>query len=278
LSDGRTAARHWLDGLDPCRVMYRNGYTPDPWQREILRLRPRRAILAWGRQVGKTRALSALALSELFYRPGSLVLISSYNQKKSKEMLLKVMELYKPFAAEFPIIVDTTEEKRFGNGSRVLALTGDDDSPRSYTADIVLLDEAAFTSDGLRASIDACLAVHDGPLIAMSTPPPHPSGWWYGTWTRDETLEPDRAAGADRGGWQAAVGDDGWYRTLVRSTECPRISGQFLARARVDIGDEQYLREYECRFPDRGKFTGNRPFDPVKIAAIPRVSAAAFGG
>lgn len=278
MSDGRTCARYWLNGLDPCQVMLRNGYTPDPWQSEILRKRPRRAILCWGRQVGKTRCLSAFALSELFYRPGSLVLISSYNQKKSKEMLLKVMELYKPFADEFALAVDTTEEKRLANGSRVIALTGDDDSPRSYTADVVLLDEAAFTNDGLRASIDACLAVKNGPLVAMSTPPTHPSGWWYGTWTRNETLQPDEAAGPDRGGWFAQQCSDGWYRTMVRSTECPRISPAFLEQARLDNGEENYLREYECQFPDRGRFSSNRPFAPQKVAAIPRVAMEAFGG
>lgn len=273
-----SAARYWLNGIDPCQIMTRNGYTPDPWQSELLRSRPYRAIVCWGRQSGKTRAVSAVVLSQALFRPPSLILISSYNQKKSKEMLIKVMELYKPFAFEFPLTVDTTEEKRFGHGSRIIALTGDDDSPRSYTADIVVLDEAAYTSDGLRASIDACLAVNNGPLVAMSTPPPQPVGWWYGTWTRDEALDPSQAAGPDRGGWQAAVGDDGWYRTMVRSNECPRISSRFLSQARVDIGDEQYLREYECKFPDRGKFTGNRPFDPAKVAAIPRVAAAAFGG
>ena len=257
MREGAWAAGVLLDGLDPCRIFTRNGRTPYPYQVTLLRNRPHRGLVAWGRQSGKSSAVSALVLAQAFYRAPSLVVVSSFAERQSKELLLKAMELYRPFASEFPLVVDAKNEKAFVNGSRIVALPGKADSARSLSgASLVVLDEAGWTTDELRVAIDPLLSTLDGDLIAMSTPPELADGWWWRTWTQNGRLCAEEAV---------TRADDGWVRTWVPSTECPSISAEYLAAARVDFERMGKLREFEreylCRFPDATGDTDNpRPF------------------
>jgi len=272
---GSFAAAAVLDGLDPCRIFARNGLAPYDYQVPILRQRPHRGLVAWGRQSGKSSAISALVLDEVFYRAPSLVVVSSFAERQSKELLLKAMDLYQPFADEFPLVVDSKSEKVFRNRSRIVALPGTADSARSFSGvALVILDEAALPAekptqtDELRVAIDPLLSTLDGDLIAMSTPPEIADGWWWRTWTQNGRF----------GGEDAVEGakDDGWIRTFVPSTRCPSISPEFLAATRADFERmgklRQFEREYLCRFPEtKGDSTNPRLFTPDVLDRI-------FGG
>ena len=256
---GEWASGAILDAIDPCRIFARNGQTPYPYQTQLLRNRPHRGLVAWGRQTGKSTAVSALVLSQVFYRAPSLVVVSSFAERQSKELLLKAMELYRPYAAEFPLTVDAKNEKGFANGSRVVALPGKADSARSLSgASLVVLDEAGWTTDELRVAIDPLLSTLDGDLIAMSTPPEEAGGWWWRTWTQNGRLGAEEAV---------ERADDGWLRTFVPSTSCPSISPEFLESTRADFDRmgkrREFEREYLCRFPDaHGNDDNPRPFTP----------------
>lgn len=250
MTAGDWATRRVLEGIDPCRIMARNGLTPYTYQTGLLRHRPHRGLVAWGRQTGKSSSVSALCLDEAFYRAPAEIVVSSFAERQSKELLRKAMELYKPYAYEFPLKTESKTEVVLRNRSRIIALPGKADSARSFSGvALVVLDEAGFTTDELRAVIDALLSTTDGDLIAMSTPPPEPGGWWWSTWTQ-----------AGRYGAEEAVTacDDGWTRSLIRSSDCPGISAEFLAASRADaerIGAlDAWMREYECQFPvlDKG--------------------------
>lgn len=254
---GVWAAGAVLDGLDPCRIFHRNAREPYDYQVKLLRNRPHRCLVAWGRQSGKSSAVSALVLDQAFHRAPSLVVVSSFAERQSKELLLKAMDLYRPYAAEFPLTVDAKSEKAFANGSRIVALPGKADSARSLSgASLVVLDEAGWTTDELRVAIDPLLSTLDGDLIAMSTPPEEATGWWWRAWTQNGRLGAEEAVG---------LANDGWVRTFVPSTMCPSISAEYLAAARADFERMGKLREFEreylCRFPDAAGDSDNpRPF------------------
>ena len=275
MREGAAAAAAVLDGLDPCRIFARGGKIPYEYQVPILRNRPHRGLVCWGRQTGKSLSVSALVLDESFYRAPSLVVVSSFAERQSKELLLKAMELYQPYAEEFPLTVDARSEKVFANGSRIVALPGTADSARSFSGvSLVILDEAGLPADKptqtdeLRIAIDPLLSTLDGDLIAMSTPPEIADGWWWRTWTQN-----GRYGG--EGAVQSAK-DDGWVRTFVPSTRCPSISPEFLAATRADFERMGKLREFEreylCRFPDvRGDSSNPKLFTPEILDRI-------FGG
>lgn len=278
MREGAWAAGVVLDGIDPCRIFARNGKEPYSYQTPVLRNRPHRGLIAWGRQAGKSACVSGLVLSEVFYRAPSLVVVSSFAERQSKELLLKAMELYRPYAAEFPLTVDAKNEKGFANGSRIVALPGKADSARSLSgAALVVLDEAGWTTDELRVAIDPLLSTVDGDLIAMSTPPEEAGGWWWRTWTQNGRLGAEEAV---------EKADDGWVRTFVPSTRCPSISAEFLAATRADFERMGKLREFEreylCRFPDStGDLDNPRPFTAEvldRIFGAPAEAAADMPG
>lgn len=233
-----------LDSIDPCVIFRRNGLTPDPWQAELLRAMPRMALVCWGRQVGKTTALAALALHRALYRPGSRVLLASFNLDKAKEMLGKAADLYAPWQSEVPMEAQTTEHLGLRNGSQVDAIPARPTAARGPTAKLVVLDEAAWTSYELFSTIFPTLMRTGGTLVAVSTPPEVAGGWWWDAWTKGGGVPGEEAAGR---------ASDLWLRSYVPSTRSPYATPEHLEQARAVMAPDDFAREYECQFPSQDK-------------------------
>lgn len=261
-------ATRLADAIDPCRILERNWIAPDPWQTEILRSQPRRALVCWGRQSGKSTTFAASALHTAFYRPGTLTILASFNHDKAKDLLARAMALYKPYEDEFPLTAETTEHAMFANGSEILTIPARPGSARGPTAHKVILDEAAWTSETLLSEVLYTLSTTNGPLIALSTPPEQPRGWWWATWTKGGEVGAEEAVGLA----------DGWTRSLVPSTKCPRISAEFLDAALELDGPLRFQREVECRFPDLASFGTDRPITMDLVQRVTEVPPDAFGG
>jgi hypothetical protein len=126
------------------------------------------------------------------------------------------------------IRADSALRVEFDNDSRIISLPGSENTVRGYSAaTLAVIDEAARVPDSLVAAIRPTLATTNGRLIALSTPAGR-RGWFYTQWTDGED----------------------WDRTLVKAADCPRISSEFLADERKELGEFVYLAEYECEFQD----------------------------
>ncbi len=81
------------------------------------------------------------------------------------------------------------------------------------------------------------LAVSKGRCVALSTPKGKGRNWFWEAW--------DGRKGA-------------WEKYHVPSTECPRISAEFLAEEKASMGDLMYRQEFEAAFIDdlESIFTG----------------------
>ena len=121
------------------------------------------------------------------------------------------------------------------NGSRIVALPGDERTIRGYASvDLVVVDEAARCEDALVTAVRPMLAVSQGRLIALTTPAGK-RGWFYEAWT----------------------GDDSWHRVKVAATECPRISQAFLDEELRELGAQRFSEEYQLAWidPDEAVFS-----------------------
>jgi hypothetical protein len=209
------------------------------------------------RQVGKSRTAAALAVQEAVLNPGSLTVIVAPVQRQSSELFRKVRELYaaltapvgepvkdrKPFrptplrklyrqwAAQDAegLVRESALQMELASGSRIISLPGKEASIRSYTADLVLLDEAARIPDAAyTGAVRPMLATKpEGRLVALSSAYAR-LGWFYTAW---ESTEP-------------------WERVKVTADQCPRISAAFLAEERAALGARWYAMEYECVWGD----------------------------
>jgi Terminase large subunit, T4likevirus-type, N-terminal len=221
-------ARDLSRAFDPVLLARDLGIEPDDWQAKLLRDRPKRALLLCARQVGKTEAAVILTEHVSLYEPGSLCLIVSPSQRQSGEVFRRLMLAHSKLKDVPELVAESALRAEYANGSRVLALPGTERTVRGYAgARLVVLDEAARIDDELMAALRPMLATVDGSLIMLSTPAGK-RGVFFTAWTEGE----------------------GWTRVRIPASECPRLSKEFLAEERRELGDLMYRQEYQLEFVD----------------------------
>jgi hypothetical protein len=186
-------------------------------------------LLLCSRQSGKSMTAAALALREALLRPPALVLLLSPTQRQSGELYKdKVRRLYNALGRPVPCVQETQLTMELTNGSRIIALPGEEQTIRCYSGvRLLVIDEAARVPDALYYSVRPMLAVSRGLLVALSTPFGR-RGWFYEEW------------------W----GSNPWDRVEVPADQCPRITPEFLAEERAAIGEHWFHQEYFLEFRD----------------------------
>jgi hypothetical protein len=216
--------------LDPVSLALDVGITPDPWQAELLRTRPRRSLLLCSRQSGKTTATALTALWTAIYEAPALVIICSPSQRQSIETLRSLMLYHSKLQGAPALNGESVLKAQFSNGSRILALPGTEKTVRGLAgAALVIIDEAARVDDELLAAVRPMLATSEGGgrLIALTTPAGK-RGWFFEAW----------------------IGTGDWTRVRVPATDCPRISAEFLADEMKELGPMAFSEEYCLEFRD----------------------------
>jgi phage FluMu gp28-like protein len=121
----------------------------------------------------------------------------------------------------------TRTQIQLKNGSQIIALPCGPDgaSLRGFTADLVVMDEAAFMPEDVIASvIFPMLATTNGSAIMLSTP-----------WGRDHI-------------YYRSFKNSSYWSQHVKAEQCPLITKTFLEEQRRDIGELRYKMEYEAEF------------------------------
>jgi hypothetical protein len=217
--------------FDPSLIFTAQGYTCDPWQRELLFSTERQIILNCSRQAGKSTVIAALALHTALFQPGSLILLLSKAQRQAHELFRKVLNAYNSIGRPVPMVQDTQSISKIelANGSRIIGLPGKEDTVRSFSGvALLIIDEAAKVPDDLYASVRPMLSVSQGRLVLLSTPFGQ-RGFFYREWHREKKDEP-------------------WRKVRIDWTQCPRITSRFMEEERASLGDSWIRQEYECNF------------------------------
>lgn len=237
---------HIAAGLDPAMFAEQAGVKAlDDWQREALSARDNLLILA-ARQTGKTTVIALKALHRALYHDDSTVLIVCPSQKQSVEMLRRVKAFYARLGRPLSSDGESQTTLVLHNRSRILSLPANDAGIRGYTADLLILDEAARIDDDLWVAVSPMVAVSGGTIVALSTPW-GARGWFYDQWRNGR----------------------GWHRIKITAEECPRISPEFLADQRATMGDFAFRSEYLVEFTSTDAAmwdadTINKIFTPVE--------------
>jgi hypothetical protein len=224
-----TERSHIATALDPTRLFPAAGIgSVDPWQRRVLLGPWSRLLMLCSRQAGKSTTVAALAAHTALYTAESLTLITAPSQRQAKETLGKFWSFYQAIGRPTRVAAKSELRVRFENGSRVIALPGTEKTIRGYSAvDLLILDEAARIEDALYDAVRPMLAVSGGRLAALTTPWGK-RGWFYEAWT----------SGQD------------WERVKITANDCPRITEDFLAQERDELGSWRFRQEYLCEFTD----------------------------
>jgi hypothetical protein len=195
-------------------------------------------------------------LSTALLEAPALVLLLSPSQRQSQELFLKVRDLYDALGRPVPQtgIRDNALKLTLANGSRIVALPGDEQTIRGYSGvRLLVIDEAARVPDELYFSVRPMLSVSRGRLVALTTPFGR-RGWFFEEW---QSPHP-------------------WQRVRVTADQCPRIAPDFLAEERAALGERWYAQEYFCEFLETigACFSGK----DVDACVVPGVQTLAFPG
>jgi len=213
--------------LDPVVFARQVGLEPDPWQAAMLGGESRELILLCSRQSGKSTITAALALHRARRAPLTVLLLAP-SQRQSSELYKKITGFQAKLGDEV-VESETVGELQLRNGSRIICLPGNASTVRGYSADLVIIDEAAhIEGDDLYQAVRPMLAVTGGRLILLSTPWGK-RGFLHSVWV---------------------FGGLSWERIKVTAEECPRIDPQWLENERKQLSEWQYRQEYECSFED----------------------------
>jgi hypothetical protein len=217
--------RDYLSRRDPAWVMRKAGMPPDPWQSGLLRRRPHRALVTTSRQAGKSSVAGAGALHRASNQPRSTVVAVSPTQRQSALLVSKVKRFAE--AAGLVLTKNNALSIELENESVVHALPGHPDTVRGYSPDLLIIDEAAYTTESLYTACLPMLAATAGDLIAITTPNGR-QGWFWAEWS--------------------GAGAQGWLRIEVPYTQIGRISDEFIVTQRASMSRERFMAEYECSF------------------------------
>lgn len=220
-----TRISDWLSQRDASRIMVRAGMTPDPWQRQLLRRRPHRALVVTSRQAGKSSVAAAKSLHRAANTPRSTIVAVSPTQRQSALLVSKVKRFAESMA--LPLTKANVLSVELENESIIHALPGSPDTVRGYSPDLLVIDEAAYTSESLYTAVLPSLAATNGDLVCITTPNGK-QGWFWAEWS--------------------GAGADGWMRIEVPYTEISRITKEFIAGQKASMSSERFSTEYECKF------------------------------
>ena len=143
-------------------------------------------IAVKARQLGVSTALMFYALWFSIFSTGKRCLVVAHRKESAEEFITKLKTAYE-FLPEWlkpSCVLYSKNTVEFDTKCTVRAITSNPNAARSFSATLVLLDEAAFVkeADGVVTAIGPTVAASDGKLIAISTPNgDSPENWFYKT-------------------------------------------------------------------------------------------------
>ncbi|MFQ6094851.1 MAG: phage terminase large subunit, partial [Candidatus Bathyarchaeia archaeon] len=206
-------------------------FKPFPYQGRLLRDKSKRIVSCMGRQTGKTTTIAAKAIHFAYTRPNSVTLIVSPSLRQSMIMFDRVLSfIYRSRLLVKSIVRKTRTIIQLSNGSRIIALPCSENLLRGYTANLVIVDEAAFMPEEVITQVVfPMLSTTDGYAIFLSTP-----------WGRDHFF-------------YRAFMDPNYSVHRVRSSECPLIKPEFLDEMRRNMTEQAFRMEYEAEFAEASR-------------------------
>ena len=198
----------------------------DSVQLEILRSPAQYIALCCHRQWGKTQCSALKAVHLALRQPGAEIILVAPSLRQSGAVLRAMFG----FLNTLKINVKSDGLNRLSmllpNGSRIVAIPNASDTVRGFSnVSLVIIDEAAYVRDETYRAVFPFLAASRGKLLLLSTPHGQ-HGFFYRA-----VHEPE----------------NNFVRYLVRASESGRLTPEFLAMARLELGDS-YAQEFECSF------------------------------
>lgn len=233
-----------------------------PYQREFVKGVKEHKFSIWNasRQIGKSFAVSLLAVDRALEKPRSTIMVVSASERQAVELLTKV-KLHVEFLKRLgkKLNVDVFEDVKtnvhrveFPNGSRIISVPANPDTVRGFTSDLLILDEFAFVQQDeelWKAVFPMITRKKDSKLVITSTPKGK-SNMFYKLWTE-------------------AKKDPLWYKqtTTIYDAVEKGLDIDVEALRKGIKNEDAWRQEYLCQFIDEaGAFL---PYELIQSCEVP---------
>ena len=197
------------------------------YQKNFLEDESNRTIFVTSRQAGKSTITSIKALRKAWCFDDQVILVVSRTSRQSKLLSNRMLQMVnKEPLIRSDIVKSNTEEIKFENGSVIYSLPGSPDTIRGYSANCVIVDEAAFVSDDVFTAIEPTLATTNGDFIVLSSPYKREGYFW-------------RA-------WNSSF----WSKHRVTCYENPLVTENFIEEFKKSHTMTEFRREMLAEFVD----------------------------
>jgi len=222
------------------------GVSPFNYQKEFLDADSRFKQFVSGRQVGKSRTCAWAGLAYAMTHPSTLTLITAPSLRQSSNLFKVVRsEMSQSGYSDdaWGVDRDTQTIIELDNDSEIVCLpVGNDGSKiRGYTADMIIVDEAAFVDDFIFEDTLRPMTFATGGDILLASTPFGTSGFFY----------------------DAYISED-WHTTHAQTSDSPLVSQADLEEYKEGKTQTQIKREVLGEFVSGD----DRFFDPEDIRPV----------
>lgn len=204
-------------------------FKPFEYQSRLLKDRSKRIVACMGRQTGKSTTIAAKAIHYAATNKGKTILIVSATLRQSMLMFDKIINFVELSSLSNAVKYRSRTKVVFTNGSKIIALPcgNDGNTLRGFSADVVILDEAAFMPEHVITSVVMpMISTTQGRVWMLSTP-----------WERKHVF-------------YKAFNDERWSKYHLPSSANPLITDDFLQEQKKLIGEDMFSIEYLAQFID----------------------------
>ncbi|RKY98248.1 MAG: hypothetical protein DRQ10_07620 [Candidatus Hydrothermota bacterium] len=214
---------------DPALFMSKiYGMKPFQYQTEFLRDDHPYIIVASARQVGKSTMVSARALWEALANDGITVLILAPTFRQSQITFRKIRAAIERNKRIFSRLIKRLRSDyiQFINDSEIYCLPAGEEgiTIRGFTADVLIIDEAAFVPDEVFASVLPSITTRHSKLYLLGTPAGK-TGFFWKAWNNPQ-----------------------FKRYRIRASDCPIHKKEKIELAKTLMPSLKFKTEYEAEF------------------------------
>lgn len=207
-----------------------------PYQKSFITSPKKRKIWISSRQIGKSWSVALLACFKALSKQNGLSICISVNSRSASELISKCRQ----FAESIKILsegrIDYTasyDTIHFSNGSRVMSLPSTADSLRGWSAQCVIIDEAAFVwrLDDILQGIAPTLTRDQNSELILTTTPAGKNGAFYKL-------------------YRTALNEDEWYvqHTTIEDAINDGLKIDIESLHSLCPDPEIFAQEYMCQF------------------------------
>lgn len=220
-------------------------FKANPVQRKILSARSQRTVVRVHRRAGKSYMLAVFAMWYTATHDSSKVLIICPDMGKVKTLFASIDEFLRVSPVISGEVIASSESpfmrRKLKNGSEIRGFTAGSSSKtggkniRSQTADVVIVDEAAFLNKEDWTAIQPIMdgdATRPNVISFVSSTPTAVRERYYELCTKP---------------------DNGWSKVHVPVTENPDYSPERVAEMRAGSDDFTWVQEWLADFPEIGE-------------------------